>query len=693
MTHPIGSLPIYPSNTVTLNSSQNDDDTEDHQNSQSTNTSRVVDDYLLVPQDDPSRPAIYTSGDLYTFLATTKETNFGFNAFDFFVPAGGGPPPHIHNYEHEAFFVTEGNFRFFLGNEAGVPDTDKQFILDGLPAGTFIFGARLRPHGFANPNSTAATSGTNEGGRIFSLTTPGGLDLLFDFAGKPVTNRNNPIPLPSPGVDPKQLEFGQRTGGSVAFPGYEPPPGTLNYVLVLPDDAPEDLKENIKSQLTGIDGFSVSTYSERPTFTGPFGIDYTSLASLPETGNELSYNEFSLAPKATNTFVQANLNGNQEVDPIKSLATGVANIKLNEQGDIDYSLTVKGLNFEKFVEWGTPQTSDNKDYVTGIYIDSGDGGSNGSHVFNILDPSHQDGSYQWIWSNPDGDTTINGTWHQTDKEIPTDLSDFLAHSGLPGQESGFNFEVDTSDHPTGEIRGQIASTTNDFPDQVASEDYEAFYVRKGQLSFKIGDETRLAGPDTFVYIPPGKEYSLGNFGQETVDSLAISVIPQAQTPPQVPGNTGDEANQFNPPIYGTSGDDVLVAGSNDQLFGGEGDDILKIGSGGHNLLYGGSGSDLFWIADGRIPDTVPDTRQLTDFGLPPLEDTQNTIVNFTLSVDKIRISGISDISSFDNLKLLPAFGDIRSTSIIASLDGKDVSLANVSGIVFNQLSAADFVFA
>lgn len=81
MTHPASFLPTSPPNTVAPSSSQTDDThaTEDNQTTQSTSTSRVVDDYLIVPQDDPSRPAIYTSGDLYTFLATTKETNFGFN--------------------------------------------------------------------------------------------------------------------------------------------------------------------------------------------------------------------------------------------------------------------------------------------------------------------------------------------------------------------------------------------------------------------------------------------------------------------------------------------------------------------------------------------------------------------------------------------------------------------------------------
>ncbi len=654
--------------------------------------SEVVEDYLLVPQDDPNRPAVYGSGDLYTFLATSRETNFAFNFFDFFLPVNAGPSPHYHRYEHEVWYVTAGEIEYTLGNEG----TDTLVV----PEGTLVFGPRNRVHGYHNIDSTASISGITPGARTLSMTTPGALDLFFDTVAGQVTDRNQPVPtLPNTvEVFTKLAEFALRTnaGITIATPDYQPPENALNYLLVLPPDAEGDVVEGAIA-LSKVDGFSVWTTGEqaglrqRPKFTGPFGIEYTSLASLEETGNEFSYNQFSLAPQVTNTFAQANLNANQEVKHTESLATGVATVKLNEQGDIDYNLTVTGLNFEKFAEWGTSQTPENKDDVTGIYIDSGDRGSNGSHVFNILDPSHQDASYQSLRLNPDGSTTINGTWRQADKEIPTTLSDFLAHSGLPGQQSNFYLEVDTSDHPTGEIRGQIASTTNDFADPVESENDELLYVNKGQLSVKIGDETRLAGPDTFVYIAPGNKYSLSNFGDAEVDSLAISVIPRQYNGPVIPDDTGYNL------IEGSGGDDILFANSKDKLVGGAGNDIYIV-NGGNNLLYAGSGADQFWIANGKIPDTVPDPRQITDQPapfptLPPLEDTQNTIINFKLGIDKIYINGINGISSFDDLKLLPAFGDLRTTSILATLDGKEISLANVSGILSNELSARDFVFA
>ena len=153
-----------------------------------------------------------------------------------------------------------------------------------------------------------------------------------------------------------------------------------------------------------------------------------------------------------------------------------------------------------------------------------------------------------------------------------------------------------------------------------------------------------------------------------------------------------------------NGDDHLIAGSNGELHGGNDDDLLSIRGGGGNLLYGDAGADQFWIANGQLPDAVsveyPEgTDDLLPEGisLPELVDTRNTIMDFELGVDRIYISGIEGVSSFEDLQLLPAFSDLGSTSIAAEFteDGtsKEISLANVAGVIFNELSADDFIFA
>ena len=585
----------------------------------STIPTEVVDDYLLVPQNDPDRPAVYASGDLYTFLATTRETDFDFNIFDFFVPVTGGPPAHVHTFEHEVWFVEEGKFQFNLGNQGA------DSII--LPENSLVFGPRDRTHSSRNLDSTASVAGVTSGARTFVMTTPGALDLFFETVSTQVVDRNAPIPSFADSTDEgfisllEQAKFAARTDTRVLFvelglpPDYEPPEEVLDYVVVLPEGAEEaEVKEALA--LSELDGFSIWTTDDqielpqRPVFTGSFGIEYTSLLTLEETGNEFSYNQFFLEPEASET----------------------------------------------------------------------------------------------------------------------------------------NADI--------------------FPDSIISEDHELFYVNQGELSLKIEDEVKIAEENTFVYIPPGNEYSIANFGDETVDSLSVSVVDLASPWPTAdelfpsPLNSqdklsvddilflSDEADFFDSTdsdngrrIYGGEGNDeflvntesrvfgeegedildatlgsgrnllnggnnndILLAGSSDQLVGGEGDDILYINQGSNNLLYGGSGNDQFKIVNSKLPNTIEvqypeDISSLLpeNLSLPDLVDTKNTIMDFELGIDQIHITGIEDVSSFDDLQLLPAFGDLGSTSIVASFteDGveKEISLANVTGVIFNELSANDFVFA
>jgi|GEM_PF-2068040 len=775
----------------------------------------VVTDYVIAVQDDPNRPAVYASGDLYTFYTTSRESDFNFNFFDFFLPVNGGPPPHYHPFEDETWHVIDGEFQFNLGNQG-----DLSIV---VPEGTTVFGPIDRTHGYRNLDSTASISGITPGARTLSFTTPGSLDLFFEAAAVRVIDINEPIP-PFTGATEQDFinlaKFNLRTGQGIIFPAidYEPPEDTLDYILVLPADAEGEVVEEAKA-LAEVEGFQVWTtgqhegIAQRPTFMGNFGIEYISLVSLEESGEKSSYNQFFLNPQTPDEiFVQANLMAQQVVEPTNSPATGVATIYVDEEGNIDYTLTITGLDVWQMESDGTPQTPNREgDDVTAIHIHSGARGINGEHIFNIFDLVKQDETELSVEKNEDGSTTISGTWNETEKEIPTSLIDFINNSGLPGEESEFYIQVHTQRNPQGEIRGQIVRSTDDFPAQIESENQEVLYVKEGELTLKIGDEVRLVKEDTYVYIAPGNPYSIANFGEETVEALAVTVIKEPEVSPEV-GNIGDrlfpspltprlavppqeiiflsdEADFFDEPdsnrraIYagngndevfahrwdivrgeagadildasdglggniltggdgndqifvngkdrafglngndfidasggsggnrlsGGKGNDLLLAGSNDQLVGGRGEDILNIGRGGNNLLYGGFGADQFRIVNGTLPDAVEvvyDEEQLElvlpevlGISLPPLFDTQNTIVDFKLGVDKIAILGIPEIaSSFDNLELLPVFGDTSSTSIIASFtdaDGieKDISLANVKGIIFNELSADDFIFS
>jgi quercetin dioxygenase-like cupin family protein len=51
---------------------------------------------------------IWVVGDRYTFAVTGAETDGAYAVVDAWVSPGGGPPPHRHSREDEAFFVLDG---------------------------------------------------------------------------------------------------------------------------------------------------------------------------------------------------------------------------------------------------------------------------------------------------------------------------------------------------------------------------------------------------------------------------------------------------------------------------------------------------------------------------------------------------------------------------------------------------------
>jgi len=52
-------------------------------------------------------------GSLMTFLAKGSETGGRFALMEYYSKPGNEPPPHVHEREHELFFVLEGTMRFY----------------------------------------------------------------------------------------------------------------------------------------------------------------------------------------------------------------------------------------------------------------------------------------------------------------------------------------------------------------------------------------------------------------------------------------------------------------------------------------------------------------------------------------------------------------------------------------------------
>lgn len=93
------------------------------------------------------------------FKATADETGGGFSLIETSNPPNAGPPLHLHRTVDEAFYVLEGSYEFYCGD-------------DKVQAGPGCFV--LLPHGVAHRYQAGA-----DGGRVLMLFSPGGTEAYF----------------------------------------------------------------------------------------------------------------------------------------------------------------------------------------------------------------------------------------------------------------------------------------------------------------------------------------------------------------------------------------------------------------------------------------------------------------------------------------------------------------------------------
>lgn len=141
---------------------------------------------LSIPADDPQRKLhvvnadgteaahVGVVGDTYTILVDGRDTAGRYSAIDMLVPAGGGPPPHRHDFE-EMFTVLEGAVEFTFRGEKLV-----------APPGTTINVPANAPHFFRNA--------TTEPARLLCVCSPAGQEEFFREIGTVVESRTSPAP-------------------------------------------------------------------------------------------------------------------------------------------------------------------------------------------------------------------------------------------------------------------------------------------------------------------------------------------------------------------------------------------------------------------------------------------------------------------------------------------------------------------
>jgi quercetin dioxygenase-like cupin family protein len=109
---------------------------------------------------------------LLTNLTETPDTNGAFSLFEATLVPGTEPPPHVHSREDELFYVLEGKFDVYVGEE----------VFNGK-TGDCIFLPRFKPHAFIIRSSRL---------RLLILFTPAGVEEAFRSMSSPAQNLEPP---------------------------------------------------------------------------------------------------------------------------------------------------------------------------------------------------------------------------------------------------------------------------------------------------------------------------------------------------------------------------------------------------------------------------------------------------------------------------------------------------------------------
>jgi quercetin dioxygenase-like cupin family protein len=139
-----------------------------------------------IPPDDPARtlviarpdaaslPHLSIAGGTYTVLLTGEDTAGRYTLIDMYVPPGGGPPRHRHDFE-EMFTVLEGEIELTF---RGTASTARAGETVNVPANA--------PHSFRNTGDRHA--------RLLCMCAPAGQERFFAAVGDPVADRTAPPP-------------------------------------------------------------------------------------------------------------------------------------------------------------------------------------------------------------------------------------------------------------------------------------------------------------------------------------------------------------------------------------------------------------------------------------------------------------------------------------------------------------------
>jgi quercetin dioxygenase-like cupin family protein len=141
-------------------------------------------------------------GDRVSFLATGAETHGSCFIIEGLLAPGGGPPPHLHHYEDESFYVLEGNITFQAGGQT----------VHAKP-GDFIHIPRGTVHSLKNEGTVPGRALT-----IISPAGPKGMQQFFEEAFTSTTDRSASPPLITEELVKRMMAAAARNGTEFVRP-------------------------------------------------------------------------------------------------------------------------------------------------------------------------------------------------------------------------------------------------------------------------------------------------------------------------------------------------------------------------------------------------------------------------------------------------------------------------------------------
>ena len=142
--------------------------------------------------DGPGARHISLAGDTYTLLVTGDQSGGRYCLIDMYVPDGGGPPPHRHDFE-EMFTILAGQVEFTFRGQTST-----------VSAPTTVNVPANAPHAFRNTSGSPA--------RMLCVCAPAGQDEFFARVGDAVGGRT----APPPPLSEEQVAERQRRAAELA---------------------------------------------------------------------------------------------------------------------------------------------------------------------------------------------------------------------------------------------------------------------------------------------------------------------------------------------------------------------------------------------------------------------------------------------------------------------------------------------